>query len=135
MDQIVTADMHFGVPMALRHAALLSILRARGIDPDSIGGHDAPTGTAIVAVVNHGRWVVPCPWCNGAELGTPGDPFLCSNCLNGGSRRYAPVTYPNDAETIESALVVRPVHETRNWRAPETIEILLNENARHGVGG
>lgn len=84
----------------------------------------------ILAVINHSRWVVECPFCNGAELGDPEDPrFFCLSCYNkqaGGN--YIPVQYPNDYIEIEHVLMSRTNPSTRNWLPHETIANLIAES-------
>jgi hypothetical protein len=97
-----------------------------------VGALGDVSGSPVVAYVNHGRWVADCPICNGAELVTPGDPYICQNCLNG-ARQYRPVSFPPDIEEIEAALVARPLPLNRNWTT-ETAAMLRAENVSHGVG-
>lgn len=86
------------------------------------------------ARVDHGRWIVDCPDCSGAEFALDSLPvFFCCSCRNvavDGRRR--PVALPSGRTEIEAALLVRPI-ENRNWRPGETIEHLLAENAEHGL--
>jgi hypothetical protein len=106
--------------------------------------------TDLVAVVefNLGRWAAPCPtpYCRGAEhygiqpawLGPPRigglslDAFVC---LLACQRAY-PARWP-DAEMrkgIEALLNLRPDWANRNWKPPETLHDLLQENADHDIG-
>lgn len=99
----------------------------------------APLGPASIAVevyANHGRWVVECPDCRGAQLASPSDRrFMCNCCGNvavGGDWR--PVVWPKAREVIEDLLSARPA-ENQNWRPGETRKQLHAENEWHMKGG
>lgn len=123
--------------MLLHHALLDAVQEAarQWTAPRSLlEAMNAPTGGKSVAVqvyVNHGRWIVECPDCRGAQLASPTDRrFMCSDCGNvdaGGAWR--PVIWPSDkqAATIEELLALRPV-ENQNWRPGETARQLHAEN-------
>ena len=85
--------------------------------------------------MRQGRWVVPCPWCFGAENASKLDPrFYCIECRNGEvGGAWVRVVWPDDAESIEALLAMRPDPRTRNWWPPETVGELLAENDRKGV--
>ena len=44
-----------------------------------------------------------------------------------------PVVFPDDIHEIDAVLSRRPLLESRNWMAPETVDTLRQENAAHGV--
>jgi hypothetical protein len=104
-----------------------------------------PQGTDRLAYVeaNHGRWIVRCPYCLGAQVAHRTDHrYLCADCLNGGTARWAAVTWPADAELAERVLEVRPA-EAASWNpwpprpgipgaSGETLAMLVGENARMG---
>lgn len=83
---------------------------------------------ATPAYLNHGRWVVDCPDCNGAQLACRTDHrFMCNECGNvviAGLWRM--VSWPADLDAIEAALAGRPIHN-QNWRPGETVDDLLAE--------
>jgi hypothetical protein len=87
------------------------------------------------AAVNHGRWIVSCPWCFSASMAARFDHrFFCVECLNrpaGG--KWVGVDWPDNADDVESLLVMRPNPATRNWHAHETVADLLAENESRGV--
>ena len=88
----------------------------------------------VSPVVNHGRWIIPCPWCFSASMASRDDPrFLCVECRNGGTERWARVVWPDAKDTIEELLTMRPDPRTRNWAPPESAADLLAENEAHGV--
>jgi len=110
-----------------------------------------PTGLAegplAEARVDHGRWVVDCPFpgCNSAQFASKTDHrFFCVDC-SGPDRLWVPVVWPDDIElaAIEAALSLRPEISTRSWESPgwrarrgvspETVADLLAENAAHGL--
>ena len=83
----------------------------------ALAARTAKADQAIEAYANHGRWVVECPDCHGAQLACRTDArFLCNECGNvaiGGLWR--PVTWPGDLEEIEAELHRRPLRQNRNW--------------------
>lgn len=96
----------------------------------NLGASVAPSASVAVSV-NHGRWVVDCPDCAGAQLACKTDHrFMCNECGNvvvGGLWRT--VDWPDDAAglQIEAALKVRPI-ANQNWIPSESVEDLLAEN-------
>lgn len=91
---------------------------------------NAPVGgPAVQAVVNHGRWVIACPDCSGAQLACLTDPrFMCSDCGNAGNRGlWRPVVIPADVAGIEAALAVRSA-DLQNTTAGQTVADLVAEN-------
>jgi hypothetical protein len=98
------------------------------------GVHDT---VAAVAYVNHGRWVVDCPFgCGSAQMASRSDRrFFCVECGHRGDGRWLPVVWPSDLEvqTVEAVLDARPDMATRNWRPGEPIDALVAENAGHGL--
>lgn len=84
------------------------------------------------AEVNHGRWVVPCPFCPGAQLASEDDHrFFCVDCLHAGRAegRWLRVVWPRHRDAIEEVLAVRP-EVNRNWVPGETVEDLRAEQRR-----
>lgn len=99
-----------------------------------------PKTTARITVpveVNHGRWIVKCPYCAGAQLASREDPrFFCVDCLHEPEPRaqgkWLGLEWPADVEQIEAALDGRP-EANRNWIPGEAVADLLRENALHGL--
>ena len=89
---------------------------------------------------NWGRWVADCPRdCGGAEHHGPDRVtghvggltdvmFACGEC-----GLQCPVAWPAERTVIELVLAQRPAPRNRNWRPPETLHDLLEENIAHGV--
>ena len=52
-------------------------------------------GTAVIARIDHGRWIADCE-CKGAEYVDPEEPvFFCLSCLNAGNNgQMRPVKFP-----------------------------------------
>lgn len=95
-------------------------------------------GIAASARVNHGRWVVSCPFCPGAQFACRGDPrFFCVDCLHVGTSaegRFVRVLWPSHPEGIEETLAPRPA-SNRHWEPGESLEDLRAENVQHlGAG-
>ena len=103
---------------AARVRANLTSLRIRPYDEPS----------PVYAYVNHGRWVADCPSCNGAELVSENQEFLCGTC-----GRVSPAVWPDTVTQIEATLNQRP-EPNRNWNPGETVGMLTAENFENGVG-
>jgi len=88
----------------------------------------------VKAEINHGRWIVKCPWCSGAELADKDDRrFFCLSCFNKAiNGKFIKVEFPNKAIDIETILKVRPA-KNQNWTPGETIAQLKNENKGAGL--
>ncbi len=87
------------------------------------------------AIVNHGRWMVRCPWCSGAEmLYLTKLQFLCLSCLNkDADGRFITIDLPPFHNAIEVQLLKRPI-QFQNYEPGQTIEDLVKENNEHGWG-
>ncbi len=90
-----------------------------------------------VAEVSNASWRVKCPYCPGAQVVQPGEPFVCVECINVANDGYAlAVTWPDDEtrEWIERILLARPAPHNMNWLASkgETVDTLIAENLEHG---
>lgn len=92
-------------------------------------------GADVAARVDHGRWIVQCPDCQGAAMVWPDQPlYLCRGCWNamvGG--RWRRVSLPTNRDEIEAALAIRPLEKTRHWRPGESVMDLWRENSDHGL--
>jgi hypothetical protein len=90
----------------------------------------------VSPVVNHGRWIVECPFCPGAQMADPEDRrFFCVDCLHAGTPAegaWIRVAWPapDRRATAEEILEGRPAEATRNWTpTAESIPDLRRENA------
>lgn len=98
--------------------------------------------TPLVARVNHGTWIAPCP-CAAPGLPRPGmivfkdTPIAwclrCENAEVGGAWRPVVLPPPDEVAAIEALLSARPDLATRNWEPGETVADLAAENAAHGL--
>lgn len=97
-----------------------------------VGAPFVPNRTALVATVNHNRWVADCPNCAAGIALDPDAPDFgaCFSCR----RVYSAVAWPPDRAAIEEALEPRP-WKNRNWVPSETVEDLLDENAQARARG
>lgn len=87
------------------------------------------------AEVNHGRWIVRCPYCQFGQARESGDWWFCRQCLNAaGNHLRVRVHWPAEREAIERLLAARPYSWNRNWQPDETLDDLLAENRQHRVG-
>lgn len=92
----------------------------------------APLGPPEIAVsvyANHGRWIVECPECAGAQIASANDPrFMCTVCANVATEgMWRPVIWPDEAVAIDQVLTARPDVATQNWTPGETVDDLLAE--------
>lgn len=107
----------------------------------------------LKARLNHGRWIVDCPNCNGAEFAVPGQDFVCMSewvpkamgdavgveavylkareMAKRAKQVYA-VAFPDSVSEIERVLSARPA-ENRNWTPGESVDDLKQENRAHKV--
>lgn len=120
-----------GLPVAERVVALHWTRR----DVPQFRPATVSTKVRAVAEVNHGRWVVRCPFCASAQLAAKTDKrFFCVECLSEQvGRRWVRVDWPADVEAIEAALLRRVDRSTQHWRQGETVGMLMAENAARGV--
>jgi hypothetical protein len=96
--------------------------------------------SAVDAYVNEARWIVECPFCASAQVGSPEDPrFLCVECVNAPvDGAYVHVRYPSPSgrAEIEEALAARPHRANVNWVPGETVTELIAQNIENlGVQG
>ena len=99
-----------------------------------LGGIPITDGEPLQPRINHGRWIVDCPFCPSAELMNESGLFMCQSCWNiNNGRAYHNVAKPNNRIKVERALLKRPEQENRNWKPGETVAQLLAENIEHGV--
>jgi hypothetical protein len=95
---------------------------------------DERAAGSVPAEINHGRWMVRCPACPGAEEADPEQPIFyclsCGNADNGG--HVMAVEFPKDREEIERLLLAREI-ENRNVKPTETPADIEAENLEYGV--
>lgn len=102
-------------------------------------GHKLPQGVhdkiTVMPIINHGRWLIPCPWCYSASAASRDDHrFYCIECRSAGAQgKWVKVIWPDSKDEIEALLIMRPDPRTRNWQPPETVAQLLAENESHAV--
>ncbi len=129
MDFIVTWETNFGPS---RWQRIRAIVLQKGIMLPLDG--EVANEPILEPCINHGRWIIRCPWCNNAELASDDELFFCSNCCNAAmGRRQVRAPFPKERLEIETALVKRPLVGNRNWEPHEPLELLLADNASHGV--
>ena len=88
-------------------------------------------GAAPHARIEHGRWLVDCPSCNGAELGgEEWDGVICGSC----GAEFLTIIWPAPSvrAAIEAVLDVRPQHR-QHWFPHEQLKDLEKENEDHGL--
>jgi hypothetical protein len=88
----------------------------------------------VHVVVNHGRWVVECPDCHGAQLACRTDlRFMCNECGNISiSGEWRAVVWPAQADAIAAELTKRPRVVNQNWLPGETLTDLQLETELEG---
>ena len=94
--------------------------------------HEETDAAVAYASVNHGRWLVRCPWCPSAQHASREDHrFMCVECENAAvGGRWVKVVWPEEARKIEAVLLRRP-KRYRNWNPGEAVVKLERENAEH----
>lgn len=87
------------------------------------------------AYVNHGRWLVDCPFgCGSAQYASRDDRrFWCTECDNSGTGEWVAVDWPDDVASIDDALSVRSDRRTANWEPAETIDELKAQNVAAAI--
>jgi hypothetical protein len=137
MDKIVTLrDLQSrgpGLPpVGAREFVALVQAQRRGAFASPIG---EAAGPILAPEVNHGRWIVRCPACAGAENADPEEPwFYCLSCCNVAfDGRWLPIQWPPERTAIEVELLKRPLAENRNWLPGESVADLRRENRERGV--
>jgi hypothetical protein len=90
-----------------------------------------------LAYVSASRWVVHCPFCQGAQLASESrHRYYCHNCQNQKvSGRWVEVIWPSADErrAVERVLDRRPNPEMRGWRPGTAIEELDRQNRDDGL--
>jgi len=88
-----------------------------------------PGEIAIHVYANHGRWVVECPDCCGAQIASAVDyRFMCTVCANVAVEGlWRSVIWPEEYAEIDEALCCRENTANQNWVPGETLEELKAE--------
>lgn len=83
---------------------------------------------ALQVYLNHGRWVVDCPDCNGAQLACEDDPrFMCNECANAAAGGlWRAIEWPANRDGIEKAVGVRKL-ANQNWAPGQKVQDLEAE--------
>ena len=94
---------------------------------------DIAESPIVPAIINHGRWMVKCPFCAGAEVLYLSHPiFLCLSCFNNeANNKFLRVKISRNWKAIEKILGKRPI-QNRNWEG-ESIRELIKENEERGI--
>lgn len=116
---------------------VLTELRRAGAALDLPHRVDRRPDAAVVAHVNHGRWLVECPLCGEAQYaGYEDRRFLCISCYRlGDHQRWRPITWPTEGEVVTAEALLRPrPRRRRNWHpARQPLDHLARENAVRGL--
>lgn len=96
-----------------------------------------PATPVALAFVEHGRWLVRCPFCPSAQIASRTKRrFFCVECGHVAQEdhpSWLAVQWPTQWERIEQLLGRRPDRMSRNWVVGEPVERLEAENAAHNV--
>ena len=91
------------------------------------------TDILTIPIINHGRWIVHCPWCKSSSFAREDELFFCEQCFNASVNRcHIKAPFPRNRERIEARLIIRLNPENRNWEH-ETLKQLSEENKEYGV--
>ena len=65
---------------------------------------------AVMAEINHGRWLANCPWCASAEMVSKVEPiFWCTECHNRAHDELPIlVVFPGEMARIEEVIALMP---------------------------
>ncbi len=97
----------------------------------SKGGNTWDSPEPIYAIVNHGRWIAKCRWCDSGMYTHPKwKVAFCAEC--GARYREGKVVFPAEAEKIEKLLCRRIRRDQQNWEPPQSVEDLVDENRKLG---
>lgn len=121
------ATFYQGLPNADRSlpaAAIGPALFWQCPEPPNLHGGTSPE-PPLKVILNHGRWIVQCPDCNGGQFASEEDKrFLCNECGNiAAGRLWRAIEWPKNRHGIEAAVEVRKV-ANQNWLPGETVEDL-----------
>lgn len=130
---IKTANMQFTVMQKGGYRAFVELMvmqrwSMRGILWEQAQGD-------VMAEIWRSGWHAKCPYCRGAMVVEPGEPFFCPDCaMQGNGFLPMRVVWPRERHTIEKLLLMRPNPQNRNWFPYETVAMLREENRVHGIG-
>lgn len=127
-DHLITWADRFG---EMPHEELAA--RTAPIGDSTLPSGKIARGPKAVARVNSGRWIVDCPFCEGAELWNPEtDIFFCCSCRNADAEgAYLRVQIPDAAirSMVEEHLVRERPLKARHWEPGETLDDLRRQDA------
>ena len=112
------------------HQFLRAITKDGETPPPKTIPTERPAQT-VMAYINEGRWIVDCPTGDGNALcvSAKDQLFWCSLCGNSTTRgQWLGIEFPPEKTEIERILLLRPMISNRNWRWPETVADLTQEN-------
>lgn len=97
---------------------------------EALAAPTAPDSEAVDVVGNHGRWIVQCPDCNGAQLACSTDRrFMCSECGNVAiDGLWRPVVWPADHQELGELISVRADRTRQNYEPGETVAQIREQN-------
>lgn len=127
-SKLITANIWFEMDfLKFRRTRLLKAMMKHRLQDFGVDSGLKP----LVAIVNHGRWLVICPDCGGAEYAWEEKYMMCISCFNEGvGHKFRPAIFPVQREQIEELLILRPL-SNRNWSLGETVADLRKENEEH----
>ena len=132
--QIKTARSHWKMDLQDRlREVILPRAVEKGVPVEKIAKIVASRKKALIAEINHSRWIVRCPECPSAELAPyESGLFMCQNSWNvKDGFKWRRVAFPPERKAIEAALSRRLLEEKRNWVPGESVEELIRENKEH----
>lgn len=124
--KLPTAEQMYLTPASVPGAERVIMTQWHRRDVEPFTPQGVNTRYRAFVEVNHGRWIVHCPFCDGAQFASESDHrFFCVDCLNiQANRQFIEVVWPPNASSIEQELVRRPHPEVMNWLPTETVNDL-----------
>lgn len=140
---IIYAESYYGLSFEEYIESVLNRVRVKSMHLPPLKAVKISQEGSLSARVNHGRWIVDCPVCKGAEYVFKSRLLmLCQNCRNDSTDEFRQVVLPQEVDEIEAALCKRPeqsyafgrrCYPHRNWEVGQTVADLERENKEHGV--